>query len=351
MNTRRIVFYWLLLGCLMVFVQVVVGGITRLTGSGLSITKWEIVMGTLPPLDAVDWEEAFSAYKKTPQYALINQDMTMDEFQFIYFWEWIHRFWARWMGVVFLLPFLFFWHKQWIRPELRYKLLIVFGWAALIASFGWIMVASGLIDKPYVSPVKLSLHLSLAIGLLGYLVWLTTGVVLENTESSNLPASGRSWLTALTFVAGLQIFLGGIFSGTKAGLMYPTWPDMHGEWVPTVLTDMPASWKGFLYYDAGDAYAQAFIQFIHRGNGYLLLLLSVLFWFAFRKQSLSPLSKKAILLMPVTVSLQALIGLLTVLHCNGKIPVFWGVLHQIGAMLLVSTLAVLWYVLGKKSTS
>ena len=348
MKPNRLLFYWLLLGCVMVFIQVVVGGITRLTGSGLSITKWEIVMGTLPPLSEQTWNEAFDAYRGTPQYIQINQDMTMDEFKFIYFWEWVHRFWARWMGFVFLIPFLFFWYKKWLTPALRNKLLFVLLWAAVIASFGWIMVASGLIDKPYVSPVKLSLHLSLAMGLFGYLVWLTTSVAYEFQTPETLQNKARIRLGWITFFAALQIFLGGIFSGTKAGLAYPTWPDMHGEFIPSALLSHSPGLQGFLYYDAGDFYGKTLIQFIHRSNGYLLFVLCGLFWFYHRNALQQLFFRRMIFLLPASVTLQATIGILTLMHCTGQIPVFWGVMHQVGAMLIITTLAILWLPFSKK---
>jgi len=156
----RIVKIWLIIGLVMIFFQVVIGGITRLTGSGLSITKWEIVTGTIPPLNSADWEEAFDLYKATPQYKQINKGMSMSEFKFIYFWEFIHRLWARTMGFVFLFPFLFFLGTQRFSKKLFKQLIVVFLLAALVASLGWIMVASGLRDLPWVSPYKLTLHLS-----------------------------------------------------------------------------------------------------------------------------------------------------------------------------------------------
>ena len=155
----------------MVFIQIVVGGITRLTGSGLSITKWEIITGTLPPMNDAQWEEAFDLYKVTPQYEKINEGMSMKQFKFIYFWEYIHRLWGRFMGIVFIIPFLIFWRKGWIDKKLMSRLAWVIPMAALVASFGWIMVASGLNDRPWVNTYKLTLHLSLALILYAYLLW------------------------------------------------------------------------------------------------------------------------------------------------------------------------------------
>ncbi|MCB0588083.1 MAG: COX15/CtaA family protein, partial [Phaeodactylibacter sp.] len=219
---------WLVIGLFMIFMQVVVGGITRLTGSGLSITKWEIVTGTLPPLTAQHWEEAFNMYKATPQYAKINQGMTMSEFKFIYFWEYIHRLWARLMGFVFIIPLAIFWARGMVDRPLLKRLGVVFLLAALVASFGWIMVASGLIERPWVNAYKLTMHLSLALILFSYLLWTTF-----KTFQPRRPVLHSGLLkkaaNAITVVVALQIVLGGIMAGTKAGLFYPTWPDMNGE--------------------------------------------------------------------------------------------------------------------------
>ena len=154
---------WLLVGIIMIFFQVVIGGVTRLTGSGLSITKWEIILGTFPPVNAQQWMEAFDLYKATPQYQQINEGMNLKEFKFIYFWEYFHRLWARLMGFVFLIPFLLFYFRGFFDKWLTKRLVIVFLLAALVASFGWIMVASGLIHRPWVNAYKLTMHLSLAL--------------------------------------------------------------------------------------------------------------------------------------------------------------------------------------------
>ena len=180
-NHRRIVGAWLILGVFLVFFQIIIGGITRLTGSGLSITEWEIVIGSMPPTSAEKWESEFDKYKETPQYEKINQGMSMDDFKFIYFWEWLHRFWARWMGVVFIIPFLFFLFKRWLTRPWIFKLIMVMLLASLVASFGWIMVASGLIDRPWVDAYKLTMHLALALVVFAYLVWLSADMLRDES--------------------------------------------------------------------------------------------------------------------------------------------------------------------------
>ena len=170
-NVPKPVRVWLAIGVFMVFMQVIIGGITRLTGSGLSITEWEIVTGTLPPLNAADWQIEFEKYQETPQYEKINEGMSMSDFKFIFFWEYFHRLWARTMGFVFIIPFFIFLRKGWLPKPLMRRLLIVVGMAAVVASFGWIMVASGLIERPWVDAYKLTIHLSLAFILFSYLLW------------------------------------------------------------------------------------------------------------------------------------------------------------------------------------
>ena len=168
---NNLVSLWLKAGLLLIFFQVVIGGITRLTESGLSITKWEVVSGTLPPLSDRDWEREYDLYRQTPQYQEINEGMSMADFKFIYFWEYIHRLWARLMGFAFIVPFLYFSIKKRLSSRLKKNLGIVVLLAALAATFGWIMVASGLIERPWVNAYKLSIHLLIAFSVFGYLWW------------------------------------------------------------------------------------------------------------------------------------------------------------------------------------
>jgi len=204
----------------MVFMQIVIGGITRLTGSGLSITEWEIVTGTLPPMSDEGWQVEFDKYKSTPQYLKINRDMEMgsifspDTFKFIYFWEYLHRLWARTMGFIFLFPFLFFLIRKMIPGSLVRRLGVVIGLAALAATFGWIMVASGLIERPWVNAYKLSLHLCIGIAVFIALWWAFIRYTHPNKiiYKIHIP-SYTKWM--LVFII-IQIFLGGVMSGTKS---------------------------------------------------------------------------------------------------------------------------------------
>ncbi len=169
MRSKELIQKWLYLGCVMIFIMVMIGGITRLTGSGLSITEWNVVMGTIPPLNGKDWSEAFEKYKNFPQYKLVNREMTMGEFKEIFFWEYFHRLWGRLIGVAFLIPFIYFLVKKKFKPEMSKKLFFLFALGALQGIIGWFMVKSGLQDQPSVSHFRLATHLIMALILYSYL--------------------------------------------------------------------------------------------------------------------------------------------------------------------------------------
>lgn len=336
---KKIVGYWLLLGVVMVFLQVIIGGITRLTGSGLSITKWEIVTGTLPPGNASDWEAEFDEYKATPQYQKINEGMSLSEFKFIYFWEYFHRLWARLMGFVFAIPFVFFLVKRWLNTKEIAQLIGVVVFAGIVASFGWIMVASGLEDIPWVSPFKLTLHLSLAILLFCYLLWLTLQF-LRGKGSFFLRNKGlTSFTIAVTVLLFVQIMLGGLMSGMKAGLVAPTWPDINGVAAPAQVALDNWSAETFTnYFHDPEAKAKLIIQFLHRNVAYLvfalLMVVAILLW----RKSKDSVLRLGVLSIPVFAFSQVILGIITVLNCKGTIPVFWGVVHQGVAILLLGSM-------------
>ncbi|MEL6124648.1 MAG: COX15/CtaA family protein, partial [Bacteroidota bacterium] len=286
MIPKRPVVVWLVIGLIMVYCQIVIGGITRLTGSGLSITDWDIVFGTLPPLSDAAWMTEFELYKATPQYEKINQGMEMGSifqagtFKFIYFWEYFHRLWARGMGFVFLFPFLFFYAKKWLPKSLLRNLGIVVALAGLAACFGWIMVASGLIERPWVNAYKLAIHLSIGISVFTYLLWTYLNYAHQSRVTVLGPLRSPRWVYGLLGVICLQLFLGGIMSGMKAALIYPTWPDIGGEALPGVLLDRSQwTWTNFRDYDKGP-FVFALMHFLHRGVAYALTGLIV--WYGSR---------------------------------------------------------------------
>lgn len=338
---NRLVLYWMVLGLVMIFLQITIGGVTRLTGSGLSITKWDIVMGTIPPLNAEAWEAAFELYRETPQYKRINAGMSLGEFKFIYFWEYLHRLWARLMGFVFIIPFIIFLRKKWIDPGIIRMLLTVVLLAGMVGVFGWIMVASGLIDRPWVNAYKLSIHLSLALVVYGYLLWtiltaINNGVHLLN---SNLYPVVRLFLVLLC----IQIFLGGLMSGLKAALVYPTWPDMGGSWIPDVLLSRNAwSVDNFVDYESSP-FLSALVQTLHRLIGYLLFINGLYIFFRMVQSERTRLFKGLSWVLISLLIIQIVLGVSVLLQSIGSIPVLYGVLHQAVAILLLTMAIFLFY--------
>ena len=347
---RKVVGTWLFIGCCMVFFQVLVGGVTRLTESGLSITQWKPLKGIVPPLNEQEWNAEFELYKQKVQYKTINEGMALSEFKWIFFWEYFHRFWARFMGFVFIIPFAFFVLKGWLDKNFFRKIGVLFLWGGLIGVYGWIMVKSGLTGM-FVPPVHLSIHLVLALSLFAYLIYMTLSVFrgqwsMVNSQSASLNMLAYSILILLF----LQIFLGGIVSGMKAGLAYPTWPDMNGQLIPSALYQLQPSSVGFVNYNAQDFWGRTFIQFAHRFTAYTLVVLVVVFFFKSRSITTDKYFKLGLNMFPAIVLLQAFIGIITVLNCVGKIPVFYGVLHQAGAMLLIAVTVFVIFHLTKTET-
>lgn len=338
---------WLLIGVVMVVVQVLVGGITRLTESGLSITKWEVVSGTLPPLTQEAWDEAYRLYQDTPQYREINEGISMSDFKFIYFWEWVHRFWARIMGFVFLIPFIYFLFKGYLDRQINYRLLLVVLLAGLAAIFGWIMVASGLIQRPWVNAYKLSIHLTIAFAVFASLFWTYLW------SRGDIPALGisvdrRGLLKYLFVVYLIQMLLGGILSGMKAAVVYPSWPDMNGVYLPDLIFDIK-NWSidNFTNYDS-NPFMPALIHFLHRSVAYVLFFFGILLMYSYYKNSQSKYLKYGVVAVSLILVCQVILGILTVISSKGHIPVLLGTLHQGFALLLLASFIYTFFVLRIK---
>ena len=326
------------------YFQIVIGGITRLTGSGLSITKWEIVTGTIPPLNQKQWKQEFELYKNTPQYKKINAGMSLQAFKRIYFWEYLHRVWARGMGFVFIIPFTLFLAKGWLDRALIKRLLMVVFLAAIVATFGWIMVASGLIERPWVNAYKLSIHLCLALLLYAYLLWTFLGYRFPTVMGDK--SSGLTWYIGLL---AFQIFLGGLMSGMKASLLYPSFPDYNGFLFPQLLL-VTESWnvQNIWNYDA-TGLAPTLVQFLHRTLGYLLVIfglwLARLLW----RRLTSRRHRIGIGIFIFLLVTQVLLGISVLINSIAQIPVFLGVLHQAVAILLLTSVIFLYYFDRKNS--
>jgi cytochrome c oxidase assembly protein subunit 15 len=268
-SSSRPVAIWIYIGVTMLLVQVILGGITRLTGSGLSITEWDVAAGVIPPLNTAQWQDAFEKYQHTQQFRLVNSGFSLSDFKFIFFWEWFHRLWARMVGVVFLVGFGYLLLKGKIRRSMVRPLIILFLLGALQGEVGWIMVASGLKgDAIYVAPAKLAMHFVFALVLVVYTFWL--GLQLSVPDPVRFAAPGlRRWTVAILVLLFFQLVFGALMAGHKAANVAPTWPDINGDYIPAGM--FRGSW---LEAAVGNRIA---VQFIHRTLAYALFVL-VLVW-------------------------------------------------------------------------
>lgn len=358
----KIVRTWLFIGVVMVFFQIVIGGVTRLTDSGLSITEWAVIQGTLPPLNAAEWNEAFELYKVAAkkQYETLHADMDLGEFKVIFFWEYFHRLWARTMGFVFLFPFLFFVFKRWTGKGqknnwmpgwLAKRLGVVILLAIAAATFGWIMVASGLNndDRTWVSAYKLVIHLSIAATLFAYLFWTWLRAAQPSGQDFHLPKLKHlGWV--IFAVLGIQIVFGGLMAGMRAGLLHPHFPlFVQGErLISAFSTDV--NLDAFVNYEPS-GYVKGLVHVVHRIMAYVLSALIIWFYLKVRKETISPRLKLANKMLISMLVIQFLLGVFTVINCVGKVPIMYGVLHQAGALVLLAILLFLNYQFVRKVTN
>ncbi len=320
---RRAVGVWLLMMAFAVLVQVGLGGLTRLTDSGLSITEWKPLLGVVPPLDETAWGEAFAKYKELPQYVQLKSHLSLEDFKAIYFWEWFHRLWGRLLGVFFAGPALFFWRRGAL-DGLRAQLLTLFVFGGLQGALGWFMVMSGLSELVYVSHLRLAAHYLLALLLLGALVWI--GVQLAWPDRVvNAPKLRRAtWV--LMGALGVQLAWGAFMAGLKAVLLAPTWPTINGAWVPEAL-----------FHESPFNHPLA-VHFIHRTLAYVLLVALGAWWWLARGR----LGVERHLVLALA-SLQVVLGVVTVLrapYAGWLVPL--GFAHQlVGTLLFASLVAAL----------
>lgn len=325
---RRQIGLWLLTGYGMVFIMLMLGGITRLTQSGLSIVEWNVIMGIVPPINENDWNTAFEKYQQFPEYKILNKTMTVDEFKGIFWWEYIHRVWGRLIGLVFIFPFTVFVLQKKLNIRWIRRLAFVFFLGAFQGFIGWYMVKSGLIENPHVSHYRLTLHLFLAFSICGLLLWYALEW-LTDTDSdrpSVIPVSFQKFASAVVMLILLQTLLGGLVAGLKAGYMYNTYPKMGADWLPEAAWMMEPVWINF--FENG-----IMIQFIHRTTALVVLACVFMFFFKTRLMPMPAKLKMTIRLLVLMVTLQLSLGIVTLLM---SVPVFWGVAHQAGALVLFS---------------
>jgi len=328
-DSQRAVRAWLFSVAALIAIMVLVGGATRLTESGLSIVEWKPVTGTLPPLDQAQWEQAFEAYRQIPQYRQLNAGMTLSEFKTIFWWEWSHRLLGRVIGVVYLLPFLYFLWRGGMGAELKRRLWLIFGLGALQGAVGWWMVASGLSERIEVSQYRLATHLVLALLIFAAVVWTLRRL----SERPSLVVSLRLKITsaALLVLTFAQLYLGALVAGLRAGLIYNTWPDIDGAFIPSgarLWFEQP--WWRNLFENT------LTVQFEHRMTAYALFAIALLHAFD-AIVSRAGAAARGALWLAAAVTLQALLGILTLIN---QIPLAFALSHQAVAI-LVLTLAVL----------
>jgi cytochrome c oxidase assembly protein subunit 15 len=323
-DRSRAVAIWLLAVAVLVLGMVVLGGTTRLSGSGLSITQWKPVTGALPPMGLGDWQAEFARYKTIPQYRLLNPHMTLDQFKTIYWWEWSHRLLGRTVGVVFFLPFLWFAIRREIPRRLFWRLGGLFVLGGLQGLVGWWMVASGLSERVSVAPERLMIHLGLAFALLGALVW-TALDAWAGWARQTLPSPWGRWALALLGLIYMQILLGALVAGNNAGLVYNDWPFFAGRM-------FPSDYMGAGFW-ATVAHNQASVQLHHRMVAYLLTLVALgLGLAAWRSNYLAAQSKALAVAVAALVVFQASLGIATLMT---RVPLGMGVAHQFTAALLL----------------
>lgn len=349
-RSSKLIATWLLIGVGMTVVQIALGGITRLTGSGLSITQWDVVTGSLPPLNEQQWLVEYNKYRLTPQFQLLNFNFSISDFKMIFFWEWFHRLWARTIGLVFIVGFAFLLVKKHFKKEMIKPLLLLFVLGGLQGAIGWIMVKSGLTgDAVYVQPTKLALHFIFAMGLLCYTYWFALSLLVKPSEII-VNASIRKWNITLILLIGFQLIYGALMAGHKAANVAATWPSINGHWIPEPFLTK----ESFLLNTINN---KLFIHFVHRGLAYLLLLIIVLFTIQLFKKTGTALFY---ILRPLPIAIvfvQVMLGILTVLSSVKIVPGTWGVfewmaqLHQLFGMLLLLSLVSLLFVVRSPKIS
>jgi cytochrome c oxidase assembly protein subunit 15 len=330
---------WLYLGVIMLVIQIMLGGITRLTESGLSITEWNPITGALPPVSHAKWLSEFNKYKGTDQFRYIHADFSLADFKFIFFWEWFHRLWARLMGVVFLVGFVYFLIKKQFKKDMIIPLIILFLLGMIQGAIGWIMVESGLVpEKMFVDHVKLATHFITALVLLCYTFWFALSVSVPS-KMKVISKQLRVLTGIIVTVLFFQLVYGAFMAGLHAATAAPTWPSINGEWIPAAMNRLSPGWKNILD-------NKITIQFIHRGLAYTLFILVLIWWLKAKKMKGSALFYKTRNLPLILVILQVILGITTVLLSPyGNNLVWFGVAHQLVAILFLMSVIGMLYII------
>jgi cytochrome c oxidase assembly protein subunit 15 len=325
-SSVKMITAWLFSGCILIFCMVVIGGITRLTGSGLSITEWNVVMGAIPPLNDQQWNEAFEKYQQIPQFQKLNYHFTLDDFKKIFFWEYLHRLVGRMIGLVFIIPFLIFYFKRMLDKNLVRKALLLFALGALQGFLGWFMVKSGLTEKTSVSHIRLAIHLVAAFLTFGFTFWYALDLVYRD-EKPFVQEKLTTLVRGLFALVLLQIIYGAFTAGLHAGRIANTFPTMDGQWIPGGLYALSPGYLNFF-----DNLIT--VQFIHRCLAMLVVIASFLVYFTANNQNPGNSQRRGITFLIITIGLQFLLGVATLLS---KVNIPLAVMHQAGAFFVFAS--------------
>ncbi|MEP7254041.1 MAG: COX15/CtaA family protein [Ginsengibacter sp.] len=338
-NTSKNVSKWLFAGVLMLMIQIMLGGITRLTESGLSITEWDPITGMLPPLNDSQWMVEFEKYKHTDQFRYIHADFSLSDFKSIFFWEWLHRAWARLMGLVFLVGFFYFLIKRQFRQSMIIPFIILFLLGIMQGAIGWIMVQSGLVpEKLFVGHIQLATHFMAALFLLCYTLWFA--LTLSIPKGMMTVNGGLRKITWIIFaILILQLTYGAFMAGLHAATAAPTWPQINGQWVPDSMNDLKPWWKNL-------ADNKIAVQFIHRCIAYIILIAVFAWSMKAFKTTGTGLFRRSRFLPLLLIVIQVILGIATViLSPYGNNLVWFGVAHQLIAMLFLVTIVFMLYII------
>jgi cytochrome c oxidase assembly protein subunit 15 len=329
---------WLFAGVLMIMIQILLGGITRLTQSGLSITEWNPITGILPPLNSAQWIQEFDKYKHTDQFRYINSNFSLSDFKFIYFWEWFHRLWARLMGLVFLIGFFYFLIQKQFRMDMIMPLIILFLLGILQGAIGWIMVKSGLVpEKLFVGHIQLATHFMAALLLLCYTLWFALSLSV-NTSQITINKGLRNLTKTILAILFFQLIYGAFMAGLHAASTAPTWPQINGQWVPDLINNLSPWWKNLIYNKIS-------IQFIHRGIAYILFAGVIAWYLKAGKINGTGLLKETRLIPLVIIILQVVLGITTVVTSPyGNNLLWYGVAHQLVAILFLGSMVFMLFI-------
>jgi len=326
MKDNKKVVYWLLTGCLLIFIMVIVGGITRLTHSGLSISNYKLISGIIPPMNDAEWIDAFELYKQYPEYQKLNNYFDIEYFKDIYFWEWIHRVIGRFIGIVFLFPFIYFLIRKQLTKTTTKKSLILLALGSLQGFLGWYMVKSGLVDRPDVSHYRLAMHLTTAFLTFAYTFWVALDLIFPDKKT--ISKKLRNFIRVGLVILIIQIIYGAFVAGLDAGWIHNNWPLMNdGKFIhELVYTEQNPTYLNFVEGKSG-------VQFVHRTLAYVVVVFIIAIWYKTKNTMLTAWQTKGINGLVIMVGIQFFMGILTLLLA---VPVWLGVLHQVAAFVLLS---------------